>query len=230
MIKFKQLREKTKIARATVDSGEETKLNDLPSDESQLDDINTNGRNPDGNAESQVNKSIKPIYVKTSDGTYTLATESYANTKTAILTQMKPKTDKERVARIAELQKRAKKGDLVAASHLTPNQKGRKRERGDVVREDKTNEEVVNENTIDDIKKIVTLDQPGTVRFSDGSSAKIRPESAQAILMTHGNLNTNNQRKFAEKLSASASGFSKLEKFSLQQAKLSGRLYQLNNL
>lgn len=227
MIKFKQLREKTKIALAPGDSGEETKLNDLPSDESQLDDVNTNGRNPDGSAESQVNKSIKPIYVKTSDGTYTLATESYANTKTAILTQMKPKTDKERVARVAELQKRAKKGDLVAASHLTPNQKGRKRERGDVVREG--NEEII-ENTIDDIKKIVTLDQPGTVRFSDGSSAKIRPESAQAILQTHGNLNTNNQRKFAEKLSASASGFTKLEKFSIQQAKLAGRLYQLNNL
>ena len=86
------------------------------------------------------------------------------------------------------------------------------------------------ENTIDDIKKIVTLGQTGTVRFADGSSVKLAPESAQSILQTHGNLNTNNQAKFAKKLASGKSGFQKLEKFSIQQAKLSGRLYQLNNL
>jgi hypothetical protein len=88
----------------------------------------------------------------------------------------------------------------------------------------------ITENTIDDIKKLTSLSQAGTVRFADGSSTKVSPESATAILQTHGNLNTNNQKKFAKKLSASASEFAKLEKFSLQQAKLTGRLYQLNDL
>ena len=88
----------------------------------------------------------------------------------------------------------------------------------------------ITENTIDDIKKLTTLSQAGTVCFADGSSAKVSPESATAILQTHGNLNRNNQAKFAKKLASSSKEFAKLEKFALQQSKLSGRLYQLNNL
>ena len=99
------------------------------------------------------------------------------------------------------------------------------------IRESKSTVEIeITENTIDDIKKLTTLSQAGTVRFADGSSAKVTPQSATALLQTHGNLNTNNQKKFAKKLASSASEFAKLEKFALQQAKLSGRLYQLNNL
>jgi hypothetical protein len=99
------------------------------------------------------------------------------------------------------------------------------------IRESKGAVEIeITENTIDDIKKLTTLSQAGTVRFADGSSAKVTPQSATALLQTHGNLNTNNQKKFAKKLASSATEFAKLEKFALQQAKLSGRLYQLNNL
>jgi hypothetical protein len=78
MTNFKQLREAARnlAVRATGDDGEEAKLNDLPSDQSKLDDADENNRNPDGTAEDQVEKSVKPIYTKTDNGTYTLATES----------------------------------------------------------------------------------------------------------------------------------------------------------
>ena len=88
----------------------------------------------------------------------------------------------------------------------------------------------ITENTIDDIKKLTSLSQSGTVRFADGSSAKVSPQVATALLQTHGNLNTNNQTKFAKKLASSAKEFAKLEKFALQQTQISGRLHQLNNL
>lgn len=170
MTRFKQVREAARnlAVRATGDDGEEAKLDNLPSDQSQQDDADENNRNPDGSAEDQVEKSVKPIYVKTENGVYTLNTES------------------------VEIQ--------------------------------------ITENTIDDIKKLTTLSQSGTVRFADGSSAKVSPETATALLQTHGNLNTNNQKKFAKKLASSASEFAKLEKFALQQAKLTGRLYALNDL
>ena len=78
MTRFKQVREAARnlAVRATGDDGEEAKLNDLPSDQSQQDDADENNRNPDGSAEDQVEKSIKPIYTKAENGVYTLNTES----------------------------------------------------------------------------------------------------------------------------------------------------------
>jgi predicted nucleic acid-binding Zn-ribbon protein len=43
----------------------------LPSDDEELDDADENTRNLDGSAEDMVNKSIKPIYIKRKDGSYT---------------------------------------------------------------------------------------------------------------------------------------------------------------
>ena len=437
MTKFKQVREAARnlAVQATGDDGEEAKLNDLPSDASQLDDADENNRNPDGSAEDQVEKSIKPIYTKTENGTYTLASEAYktpaekkaerlakiaraaaardkdqaaqkekakekhyaASAKsresvkhlgnkdqfgrvredveqtdegildggrvggvrdkidTAIrknrinkqrelldksfnYTQSDPRSDrltqKMKSARNTEQragqrmrnrkieQGKAEKDREYArkkAAGETPYQKHQAklkakqakqrneeveqtdeslRQRADgamtfsnrqaaystafkkaygrgpskqelrdagvgkggdnpagakayqkamsklrpasrsgikdkFVHKEETQVDVeieITENTIDDIKKLTTLSQAGTVRFADGSSAKVSPQSATALLQTHGNLNTNNQKKFAKKLASSATEFAKLEKFALQQAKLSGRLYQLNNL
>lgn len=432
MTKFKQVREAARnlAVQATGDDGEEAKLNDLPSDASQRDDADENNRNPDGSAEDQVEKSIKPIYTKTDNGTYTLASEGVDEKKAARLAKIaraaaardkdqaaqkekakekhyaaskksreavkhfgnkdqfgrvreeveqvdeslgnfmadydgkemkvrakdeedarsrvgrrlkipkskqhkivvwEPMTDAERrdfeldddgereyanryghdMARKADrLKQRAKKragrrkqrneeveqtdeslrqraddamtfsnrqaafstafkkahgrgpskqelrdagcgkgGDCpagvkkyqAAMSKLRPaSRSGIKdkfvhkeglEQKLTKIRESKSAVEIeITENTIDDIKKLTTLSQAGTVRFADGSSAKVTPQSATALLQTHGNLNTNNQKKFAKKLASSASEFAKLEKFALQQAKLSGRLYQLNNL
>ena len=47
----------------------------LPSDDEELDDADENTRNLDGSAEDMVNKSIKPIYVKRKDGSYSLNAE-----------------------------------------------------------------------------------------------------------------------------------------------------------
>ena len=405
MTKFKQVREAARnlAVTATGDDGEEAKLNDLPSDQSNLDDADENNRNPDGSAEDQVEKSIKPIYTKTDNGTYTLAAEAYktpAEKKAERLAKIaraaaareqdqaaqkekakekhnaasaksreavkhfgnkdqfgRPKNEEvEQVDEISVKKKaqayrkmRDRQADVSYNPHTgksdmladTPEKKranrmlkriGDKhgkdvkravyksqyeeveqtdeslRQRADdsmtfgnrqaaystafkkahgrgpskqelrdagcgkggdcpagvkkyqaamsklrpasrsgikdkfvhkegleqkleKIRESKSTVEIeITENTIDDIKKLTTLSQAGTVRFADGSSAKVTPQSATALLQTHGNLNTNNQKKFAKKLASSASEFAKLEKFALQQAKLSGRLYQLNNL
>jgi hypothetical protein len=322
MTKFKQVREAARnlAVQATGDDGEEAKLNDLPSDASQLDDADENNRNPDGSAEDQVDKSIKPIYTKTDNGTYTLATEGVDEKKAArlakiaraaaarekeqaaqkekaksnphrgstldeFLESIKPAVNEEIEQTDESLRQRAddamtfsnrqaaystafkkahgrgpskqelrdagcgKGGDCpagvkkyqAAMSKLRPaSRSGIKdkfvhkeglEQKLEKIRESKSTVEIeITENTIDDIKKLTTLSQAGTVRFADGSSAKVTPQSATALLQTHGNLNTNNQKKFAKKLASSASEFAKLEKFALQQAKLSGRLYQLNNL
>jgi len=332
MTKFKQVREAARnlAVQATGDDGEEAKLNDLPSDASQLDDADENNRNPDGSAEDQVDKSIKPIYTKTDNGTYTLAAEAYktpAEKKAERLAKIaraaaarekdqaaqkekatekhnaasaksresvkhfgnkdqfgRPKNEEveqtdeslrqraddsmtfgNRQAAYSTAFKKAhgrgpskqelrdagcgKGGDCpagvkkyqAAMSKLRPaSRSGIKdkfvhkeglEQKLEKIRESKSTVEIeITENTIDDIKKLTTLSQAGTVRFADGSSAKVTPQSATALLQTHGNLNTNNQKKFAKKLASSASEFAKLEKFALQQAKLSGRLYQLNNL
>jgi hypothetical protein len=364
MTKFKQVREAARnlAVQATGDDGEEAKLNDLPSDASQLDDADENNRNPDGSAEDQVDKSIKPIYTKTDNGTYTLATEGVDEKKAARLAKiaraaaarekdqaaqkekgkekhyaaskksraaidyLKKGGNKDQFGRVREEDQAAQKekaksnphrgstldeflesikpavneeieqtdeslrqraddamtfsnrqaaystafkkahgrgpskqelrdagcgkgGDCpagvkkyqAAMSKLRPaSRSGIKdkfvhkeglEQKLEKIRESKSTVEIeITENTIDDIKKLTTLSQAGTVRFADGSSAKVTPQSATALLQTHGNLNTNNQKKFAKKLASSASEFAKLEKFALQQAKLSGRLYQLNNL
>ena len=39
----------------------------------------------------------------------------------------------------------------------------------------------ITENTIDDIKKLTSLSQSGTVRFADGSSAKVSPSSCNCV-------------------------------------------------
>jgi hypothetical protein len=90
MTRFKQVREAARnlAVRATGDDGEEAKLNDLPSDQSQQDDADENNRNPDGSAEDQVEKSIKPIYTKTENGIYTLNTESVDEKKAARLAKI----------------------------------------------------------------------------------------------------------------------------------------------
>jgi hypothetical protein len=299
MTNFKQLREASRnlAVRATGDDGEEAKLNDLPSDQSKLDDADENNRNPDGTAEDQVEKSVKPIYTKTDNGTYTLATESkyrshpraaaddkeaarldkiaraaaarekdqaaqkekakekhYAASKKSREAVKhfgnkdqfgRPKNEEvEDVEELTDLSDFIKKGGKIkklkprnargASRKVTVKIKGGKpgpREMSRKAEKAVVGEEIeITENTIDDIKKLTTLSQAGTVRFADGSSAKVSPESATAILQTHGNLNTNNQAKFAKKLASSSKEFAKLEKFALQQSKLSGRLYQLNNL
>jgi|GEM_PF-5720917 len=308
MTRFKQVREAARnlAVRATGDDGEEAKLNDLPSDQSQQDDADENNRNPDGSAEDQVEKSIKPIYTKTDNGTYTLATEAYDVIWPDEVADKTPAEKKaERLAKIARAaaareKDQAAQKEKAKQKHYAASAKSRKavkhfgnkdqfgrpkneeveqfdeaknkterpdpsmkrllsikkqRDRllakGELDKRDsdrlrhinkeiksrsaymKTNEEVeieITENTIDDIKKLTTLSQAGTVRFADGSSVKVSPETATALLQTHGNLNTNNQKKFAKKLSSSASEFAKLEKFALQQAKLTGRLYALNDL
>lgn len=350
MTKFKQVREAARnlAVTATGDDGEEAKLNDLPSDQSKLDDADENNRNPDGSAEGQVDKSIKPIYTKTDNGTYTLAAEGVevtegsnadrqraaelrANQQGGPSVSQKQMAKTKRLAKIARAaaardkdqaaQKEKAKEKHYAASKKSRDaidyfKKGGNKDQFGRVREDveQTDESLrqraddamtfsnrqaafstafkkahgrgpskdelrdagcgkggdcptgvkkyqaamsklrpasrsgikdkfvhkeetqvdveieITENTIDDIKKLTTLSQAGTVRFADGSSAKVSPQSATALLQTHGNLNTNNQKKFAKKLASSASEFAKLEKFALQQAKLSGRLYQLNNL
>jgi hypothetical protein len=345
MTRFKQVREAARnlAVRATGDDGEEAKLNDLPSDQSQQDDADENNRNPDGSAEDQVEKSIKPIYTKTENGIYTLNTESVDEKKAARLAKIaraaaarekdqaaqkekakqkhyaasaksrkaidyfKKGGNKDQFGRVREdieqvdeisVKKKAQayrkmrdrqadvsynphtgKSDMLAD---TPEKKRANRmlkrigdkhgkdvkravyksqyeevEQTDEslrpasrsgikdkfvhkegleqklakIRESKGAAEIeITENTIDDIKKLTTLSQAGTVRFADGSSAKVSPQSATALLQTHGNLNTNNQKKFAKKLASSASEFAKLEKFALQQAKLTGRLYALNDL
>lgn len=382
MMKFKELREKVKAKSIRAEDGEEQKLADLASDESQLDDASAQNRNPDGTAEDQVDKSIKPIYKKTENGMYTLANEEVEQVdeislKKKIQTYTKMagdarvgdydpdqsrKLEKRRAGQM--LNKIEKKHGSKAASHAkrsadfdkddantytSPREKRQARKHGDplasrqpvstmkggprkgkVRPEDaknrkfamrqaarhrtaraalKTrNEEVdqvdeavdaakllskkdvavygkkmskvlrltgegnmngamkinatlpknvqnvlthvsnenelksvlsgvkeevefdITENTIDDIKKLTSLSQSGTVRFADGSSAKVSPQVATALLQTHGNLNTNNQTKFAKKLASSAKEFAKLEKFALQQTQISGRLHQLNNL
>ena len=80
MKNFKQLREATKgnINKGIrPDDAEEQKLDDLPSDETQLDDADENNRNPDGSADSMEVKAFKPIYKKREDGSYTLNVEDY---------------------------------------------------------------------------------------------------------------------------------------------------------
>jgi hypothetical protein len=456
MTRFKQVREAARnlAVRATGDDGEEAKLNDLPSDQSQQDDADENNRNPDGSAEDQVEKSIKPIYTKTENGIYTLNTESVDEKKAARLAKiaraaaarekdqaaqkekakqkhyaasaksrkaidyfkkggnkdqfgrvredieqvdelnlatkvkayakrsaqaageradaplsgrgseksakksekLQSKADRMRkmiakkhgknIARHADYQAKAKSSDrtggpiypnvVVSPAARTRNAIRAKAQRNEEIEQvdeisvkkkaqayrkmrdrqadvsynphtgksdmladtpekkranrmlkrigDKHGKDVkravyksqyeeveqtdeslrpasrsgikdkfvhkegleqklakiseskdaveieITENTIDDIKKLTTLSQAGTVRFADGSSAKVSPQSATALLQTHGNLNTNNQKKFAKKLASSASEFAKLEKFALQQAKLTGRLYALNDL
>jgi hypothetical protein len=327
MTNFKQLREAARnlAVRATGDDGEEAKLNDLPSDQSKLDDADENNRNPDGTAEDQVEKSVKPIYTKTDNGTYTLATESKYRSHPRAAADDKEAARLDKIARAAAAREKdqAAQKEKAKEKHYAASKKSREavkhfgnkdqfgrpkneevedveeltdlsdfikkggkrgglrdkidkkigdrshakataarrdadrsRSRGEIKKFVKAkkkfykhvdrrnaadqrraarNEEydfnlALSENTIDDIKKLTTLSQAGTVRFADGSSAKVSPESATAILQTHGNLNTNNQAKFAKKLASSSKEFAKLEKFALQQSKLSGRLYQLNNL
>jgi hypothetical protein len=285
MTRFKQVREAARnlAVRATGDDGEEAKLNDLPSDQSQQDDADENNRNPDGSAEDQVEKSIKPIYTKTENGIYTLNTESVDEKKAARLAKIARAAAAREKDQAAQKEKAKQKHYAASAKSRkaidyfkkggNKDQFGRVREDIEQVDEYKSQyEEVeqtdeslrpasrsgikdkfvhkegleqklakiseskdaveieITENTIDDIKKLTTLSQAGTVRFADGSSAKVSPQSATALLQTHGNLNTNNQKKFAKKLASSASEFAKLEKFALQQAKLTGRLYALNDL
>ena len=242
-MKFKELREKVKAKSIRAEDGEEQKLADLASDESQLDDASAQNRNPDGTAEDQVDKSIKPIYKKTENGMYTLANEEVDQVDEAVdAAKLLSKKD---VAvygkKMSKVLRLTGEGNINGAMKINATlPKNVRKVLTHVSNENElksvlsgVKEEVefdITENTIDDIKKLTSLSQSGTVRFADGSSAKVSPQVATALLQTHGNLNTNNQTKFAKKLASSAKEFAKLEKFALQQIQISGRLHQLNNL
>ena len=49
------------------------------------------------------------------------------------------------------------------------------------------------ENAIDDLKKIATKAQAGTVKLKDGSRVKVDMTTANIVLGVHGALNKNNQ-------------------------------------
>ena len=80
------------------------------------------------------------------------------------------------------------------------------------------------ENAIDDLKKIATKAQAGTVKLKDGSRVKVDMTTANIVLSVHGALNKNNQVKFAQILAQDKAGFSKMSGFALKQGKLSNKM------
>lgn len=218
MIKFKELREAVTKKTVPVEDPEEAKLDDLPTDESQLDDADENNRNPDGDAENMVVKAFKPIYKKTKNGTYTLNTEEKAPSRVTWDFLQKSKKGKYHV----------KVGNKTHSYH--PDKKSALNTARALVKKQMGEDLDLSENVIDDLKKLSSLAQSGTVKFVDGSSAKVDSVSADAILKTMGALNTNNQKKMAKRLSSSAKEFAKMQRFALQQAKRSDRLKSLVDL
>ena len=87
----------------------------------------------------------------------------------------------------------------------------------EAVREDQE----LTENVMDNLKKIVTQSQAGTVKFKDGGSAKVDHFPASAILSVHGALNKNNQVKMAQLLAKDKGGFVKMHDFSMKQGRIS---------
>ena len=79
------------------------------------------------------------------------------------------------------------------------------------------NEEIMIENILDNLKKIVTKHQSASVRLSDGTKLEIDVQTANAILQVLGALNKNNQSKFTNMLMQNSQGFSKVVKFAMDQ-------------
>jgi len=91
----------------------------------------------------------------------------------------------------------------------------------EIIRQD---QELV-ENAIDDLKKIVTKSQAGTIKLKDGSRVKVDLTTASMVLSVHGALNKNNQVKMAQILAQDKSGFAKMSGFALKQSKYGNKVH-----
>lgn len=233
MKKFKEIREAlTKFT--PVVSPDQKKVENVPSNDNELDDAEENARNPEDSAESMVDSAIKPIYKKTKDGIYTLNTESLSP-------ENKVKREASR-SRVGSKETKVKfipvLGKNVYSSHATrPHPENNKElnrahnKRQAVGPKRKNFEEFeINENVFRDLQKIVSLAQSGTVKFADDSSTIVNYTDATDILTTHGRLNKVNQNKMAKELNASSSSFAKMQKFAKSQASLSDKLKVLTTL
>ena len=80
---------------------------------------------------------------------------------------------------------------------------------------------LIQENVLDDLKKIVARQQAATVKFQDGKSMKVDMQTAQALLTVQGALNKNNQVKMAGMLAKNKASFTKMVDFSWKQVGLS---------
>ncbi len=91
----------------------------------------------------------------------------------------------------------------------------------EIIRQD---QELV-ENAIDDLKKIVTKSQAGTIKLKDGSRVKVDLTTASVVLGVHGALNKNNQVKMAQILAQDKAGFAKMSGFALKQSKYGNKVH-----
>jgi hypothetical protein len=82
----------------------------------------------------------------------------------------------------------------------------------------RNNEEVehLDENVIDNLKKIVSLHQAGPVKLDSGRM-QVDVQTANVLLKVHGALNKVNQVKMAELMQKNRAGFTKMVDFSWKQ-------------
>ena len=78
-------------------------------------------------------------------------------------------------------------------------------------------EEALEENAMDSLKKIVSRQTAETIRLADGSRLKVDMTTANALLGVHGALNIHNQKKMADTLNSNKAGFAKMSKFAFKQ-------------
>jgi hypothetical protein len=78
-------------------------------------------------------------------------------------------------------------------------------------------EETIEENAMDSLKKIVSRQTAETIRLADGSRLQVDMTTANALLGVHGALNIHNQKKMADTLNSNKAGFAKMAKFAFKQ-------------
>jgi hypothetical protein len=83
----------------------------------------------------------------------------------------------------------------------------------------KVTEEVVQENAISHLKKVVAFKTSTPLNHKDGTKTRIDPTTASALLTVHGALHPDNQKKFADALEHSKPHFARMLDFAWKQVK-----------
>jgi hypothetical protein len=87
------------------------------------------------------------------------------------------------------------------------------------MKEDVECEEMIEENVMHHLNDIVTRHSAKPVKFKDGTSMKVDPQTANAILKVHNSLSDENKKKFADMAHKSKVHFGKVVDFSWKNVK-----------
>lgn len=83
----------------------------------------------------------------------------------------------------------------------------------------KEDADILTEDTISHLRKVVKFETNTPVRHNDGTSTKVDPTTASALLAVHDALSDENKRKFAEHLGKSKAHFHKMLDFAWKSVK-----------